>query len=94
MLKGTLILLANSLGLIGVVVLALRVLIFTYLEVVNGYEAWPYFRRTIESMLYYDKKVRPKDEWLKKLCNALLKIGWFAIGLAIIFFVLVVWLSN
>ena len=87
MLKEILVDGAAIFGCAGAVILALRILIFTYLEVANGYEAWPYFRRTIESLLTYDKKVRQKDERWKKLSNVLLKIGWYAVGLAIIFLV-------
>lgn len=84
MLKEVFIIGTNICLLVGIVLLVIRILLYYYIETVNDYGGWPSHRRSVESILPYDKKVRAKDEGLKRFCNLILKIGWSSIGIAII----------
>lgn len=84
MLKEVFVTGTNICLLVGTVVLVTRMILYYYIETVNDYSGWPSQSTAIESILYYDKKVRPKDEGLKRFCNRILKIGWSTMGIAVI----------
>lgn len=84
MLKEVFVTGTNICLLVGTVVLVTRMILYYYIETLNDYGGWPSHSTAVESILPYDKKVRTKDEGLKRFCNLILKIGWSSIGIAVI----------
>lgn len=71
-------------GLVAGVSFAVRSLCFYYLQYYNDYDLHPLWRFNLEVFTYYDKKVRDRDKWVKKLCNITLTIAGYSLGIALL----------
>lgn len=78
--------LAAVAGGIGMISFLIRTLTYHYLEITNGYDHFPSLRLNLQLLIHYDKKVKPRQQWVKQVCNLSLRVGAvsFAMGILLI----------
>ena len=54
--------------------------LFYYLQISNDYDSYPYLKINLAIFTIYDKKVKPKDEGIKRVRNFFLRMSGYSIA--------------
>lgn len=74
----------GTIAFIWAISLMIQSILFYYLEISNDYDMYPYLRINLAVFTFYDKKVKPKDEGIKRVRNFFLNVSGYSIAAAIL----------
>lgn len=79
-----------ALVILFMVLMAVQGGLFYYLEMSNSYDNKPFLKINFGLLSFYDKDVKEKDRFIKRLRNILLRFAGYTLLLAIVFNVVIV----
>lgn len=64
--------------------LMIQSILFYYLEISNDYDSYPYSKINLAIFTIYDKKVKHKDEGIRRVRNFFLRMSGYSIAAGIL----------